>query len=317
MAKKRRRSRGNRRSRRSKYAKSLNYQMHERMQKMNRIGESRHEAKRQSIDGKTEGIFSKSTYDNYKQVSVQFVKWLKENHAEIKHIDDVPRSVLIEYLQEREERGLSPHTISRDLAALNKLFGTDITKKEAGLSQRSYKEITRSREQKDYNKQYNPKNWQKQIDMARAFGIRRESFVTGDYRLREGSLYRVDGKLYVAVVEKGGKFRNAEVREDMQKTIEQHFPNIQEREALYTEHEFREAYAKGELGSALFDRYTSKIDNHAFRREYAQEKYKELVNRLKDPKKDYYKEYDKRAIAEVSKNLGHNRLRVVVEHYLR
>lgn len=317
MAKKRRRSRGNRRSRRSKYSKSLNHQMHERMQKMNRIGESRHEAKQQSIDGKTEGIFSKSTYDNYKQVSVQFVKWLQANHSEIKHVDDVPRSVLIEYLQEREKGGLSPNTLSRDLGALNKLFGTDITKKEAGLSQRSYKKITRSREQKDYNKQYNPKNWQKQIDIARGFGIRRESFVTGDYRLREGSLYRVNDKLYVAVVEKGGKFRNVEVREDMQKTIEQHFPNVQERETLYSEREFREAYEKGELGSVLFDRYTSKIDNHALRREYAQEKYKEIVNRLKDARNDYYKEYDKRAIAEVSKNLGHNRLRVVVKHYLR
>src|SRR5690625_1322559 len=76
----RRRSRGNRRSRRSKYSKSLGYQMHERMQKMNRIGQSRHEAKKESVDGKTDGIHSKSTYDNYKQVSVQFVRWLQEKH---------------------------------------------------------------------------------------------------------------------------------------------------------------------------------------------------------------------------------------------
>src|SRR5699024_4102594 len=118
--------------------------MHERRQTMTRIGENKHESKQQSHDGKREGILSNTTYDNYKQVSLQMVAWLKAYHRDIKHIDDVPRNVIIDYLQKRQNEGMSPNTLSRDLGAVNKLFNANITKKEAHLAQRSYKEITRS-----------------------------------------------------------------------------------------------------------------------------------------------------------------------------
>src|SRR5699024_10791793 len=134
------RKRGNRKSRRSKYSKSLGQQMHARMQAMTRMGENKHEAKQQAPDGKPEGICSKTTYDNYTQVSMQMVAWLKAYHRDIKHIDDVPRHVIIDYLQKRQNEGMSPNTLSRDLGAVNQLFRTDITKKEANLAPRSYKE---------------------------------------------------------------------------------------------------------------------------------------------------------------------------------
>src|SRR5699024_10200339 len=290
--------------------------MHERMQAMTRMGKNKHEAKQQAPDGKPEGIFSKTTYDNYKQVSLQMVAWLKEYHRNINHIDDVPRLVIIDYLQKRQHEGMSPNTLSRDLGAVNKLFRTDMTKKEANLASRSYKEITRSRSEKAYNKNYNPKNYEQQIAVAKAFGLRRESFVTGDYRLKEGSIYQHNDRIYTAVVEKGGKFRNVEARLDMQEQIKQHF-QLREQPRLYSEQAFKEAYRIGKLGKNLFASYTTKIDNHALRREYAQKKYQELENKLRDAKQDYYQQYDQRAIAEVSRYLGHNRSRIIVEHYLR
>ena len=124
------------------------------------------------------------------------------------------------------------------------------------------------------------------------------------------------GKVFAAVIEKGGRFRNVEGREDMQKQIKEHF-NLRELSRVFSEKGFKEAYYTGKLGKNLFERYTTKIDNHAMRREYAQKKYLELEAKLQIPKKDYYQQYDKRAINEVSKQLGHNRLRVIVEHYLR
>ena len=310
------RKRGNRKSRRSKYSQSLHQQMHEHMQSMVRIGENKHKAKQTSLDGSTEGIFSKSTYDNYKQVSAQFIAWLKEQYSNIKHIDDLPRGVVMEYLQQRQQEGLSSNTLSRDLGAVNKLFGFHITKQEAGLKQRSYKTITRSRDDKAYNQQYNPANYTKQIAVAKAFGLRRESFITGDYRLKEGSIYKCQGKVFAAVIEKGGRFRNVEGREDMQKQIKEHF-NLRELSRVFSEKDFKEAYHIGKLGKNLFEKYTTKIDNHALRREYAQKKYQELEQKLSDPKRDYYQQYDRRTINEVSKQLGHSRFRVVVEHYLR
>ena len=108
------------------------------------------------------------------------------------------------------------------------------------MAQRSYKEITRSRSEKAYNKHYNPKNYEQQIAVAKAFGLHRESFVTGDYRLKEGSIYQHNDTVYAAVVEKGGKFRNVEVRFDMQEQIQQHF-HLRGKSCLYNEQTFKKS----------------------------------------------------------------------------
>src|SRR5699024_3520925 len=195
------RKRGGRRGRSGKgrvRQESLNHQLHNRMQQINRIGESRHEAKEKAKDGLTPGIHSASTYDSYKQVSAQFSNWVKENHADIKRLHDVKREHVVEYLQQRDQSGLSAQTVSRDLGALNKLLDKDITKKEAKLTQRSYKTIERSRVEREHDKKYNPKNYEKEIQLAKATGIRRESFVKGDYRLKEGSIYEHNNTVFVA-----------------------------------------------------------------------------------------------------------------------
>src|SRR5699024_11572774 len=113
----------------------------------------------------------------------------------------------------------------------------------------------------------------------------------------------------------GGKFRNLVARFDMQVHIKRHF-QLRDQPRLYSEKAIKIAYRIGKLGKNLFVSYTTKIDNHALRREYAKKKYQEMENKLRDAKQDYYQQYDQRAIAEVSKYLGHNRSRVIVEHYL-
>jgi hypothetical protein len=115
------------------------------------------------------------------------------------------------------------------------------------------------------------------------------------------------------VIEKGGKFRNAPCLESMKATIERDFPNVKERN-LFTKEEFKESYEK--LGNNLFDRYISKIDNHAFRHEYARNLYNQIVSNRLYVRSDY-RGYDESILREVSKALGHNRPSVVVEHYLR
>ncbi len=54
---------------------------------------------------------------------------------------------------------VASYTISKDMAALNKLFNTHICKKDAGIKSRSYKDITRSRGEKAHDKKYNPDNY--------------------------------------------------------------------------------------------------------------------------------------------------------------
>lgn len=65
----------------------------------------------------------------------------------------------------------------------------------------------------------------------------------------------------------------------------------------------------------MFEKYSRAINNHKYRREYAQEMYKQYLKGRKDKKN--WRGYDKEALEWVSKNLGHNRLDVVVYHYMR
>jgi len=305
---------------------SLKYQISQRLQELNRIGESKHQAKqdyRRACENanlkwnpaKADGIFSYKTMDAYRQSAIEFSSWLKQNHPEIKDINNIKKEHAIAYLRQRQEQGKSAWTISKDMSALNKIFNLNVTKKEAGLRSRSYKDTERSRVSRSHDTKYNAKNYERQIAFARAFGCRRESIVGGQYQVKDVSLFRHNNKIYASLIEKGGRYREAPCLASMQSQIEKMFPNIQEREPL-TKQQFQELYQSSQ--GYLFDRYTTKIDNHAFRHEYARNLYQELLEqRDQDRQEELYRGYNKEVLREVSEALGHSRLSVVVEHYLR
>jgi len=114
------------------------------MEKLKCIGESKRQAKKEYRQyckennikynsAKTVGIHSCSTYENYKQVSMKFIRYVRDNYREIKDINSISRSHAEEYLLHRQDQNLSSNTISRDLSALNKLFNFKIEKCEIGL----------------------------------------------------------------------------------------------------------------------------------------------------------------------------------------
>lgn len=300
--------------------KSLNHQFHERMQALNCIGESRHLAKQEYKQyckdhgmpynpSKTAGIHSYNTYETYKQTSKEFCSWLKQQHPDIKNIQGVSKDICVDYLKSRQER-CSAYTVSKDMAALNKLLGHDIRKAEAGLQQRSYKDITRSRQERAHDSRIDLNRHSNQIMMSKAFGLRRESIATGQYALKDVSIYQKNNGVYCSVIEKNGRYRNAPCLDEYKEVLKQKF-NITERDHLTSE-QFKELYRSSP--NKIFDEYDKKIDNHAYRAEYATNLYKQLA----DPNAtELYRGYDKEALSEVSQALGHNRLSVVVEHYLR
>ncbi|MBT2695430.1 site-specific integrase [Bacillus sp. ISL-55] len=306
---------------------SLFHQINKHMnQNLNRIGQSKHEAKRhyrqecekRSIQwnpAKAPGIHSIKTMEAYKQTAQEFSHWMKKHYPEVKNIQDVERQHTKMYLEERQERGKSPWTVSKDMSAFNKIFNHNLTKQECGLQLRSYRDAERSRVNREHDRKYNPENYRQQIDFAKAFGVRRESIYRGNYQVKDVSLYRYDGKIYVSVIEKGGRYREAPCLDRMQATIEQHFPHIPERDPL-TKEQFQDLYNNSQ--TYLFDNYTNKIDNHAFRHEYARNLYEELQEQA-PPERDItlYRGYDREILQEVSEALGHSRVSVVVEHYLR
>lgn len=282
--------------------RKLDYQMHLRMEQMKCIGESRHQAKHEykemlhvgeHANNKTIGIHSYKTYDAYKQTSIEFSRYMKTNHKDVKDISQVKEVHAVEYLQHRQRDGKSSYTISKDMAALNKLYYFEITKKMAGIKKRSYKDITRSRLSREHDRKYNPNNYADQITLAKATGCRRESVLVIDakrFTWKNG----LPDKIYLK--EKGGKERYAtiigEYKEEIKRIIESSNSN-----------------------HPLFEKYTKKIDNHALRGEYAKQRYTEILGGRSDQKD--YRGYDSRVLKVLTRDLGHNRYDVVVYNYLR
>lgn len=308
---------------------SLKYQITQRLQKLDRTGESKHHAKERYRDAceashipwnpaLAEGVYSHQTTNAYRQTGFEFVAWIKEQHPEIRDINAITKEHAINYLQTRDTY-CSAYTVSKDMSAINKLLEFNLNKKDIGLKERSYKDTTRSRTPSPEDRKYNPANWERQITVARAFGVRRESIVGGQYQVKDVSLFKRDGRVYISVIEKGGRYNEKPCLKSMQNQIEKMYPDIQERGKLNKE-EFKEIYRDRDSSEKLFDRYTRKIDNHAFRAQYARDYYKELVEeKLASGQqiKSDYRGFDKELILKVSEALSHNRPSVVVEHYMR
>jgi hypothetical protein len=278
----------------------IDYQMHCRMEQMKCIGESRDDAKKEykemmgkNPSNRTMGIHSFLSYDAIKQTSIEFTRYLKVKDKSIKDVSHIKKEHVEEYLKNRQDKGISAATISKDMAALNKLFNLHITKKECGIKNRSYKDITRSRGPKAHDSKYNPKNYKEQITLAKACGYRRESVlvVTPERVIwKDGLPYKVH------LIEKGGRERDATILKCDREKVK----NI---------------LIGKRKGKPMFTKYTTKIDNHAFRREYAQNRYKELVKEQGSDSKSY-RGFDPKILRKLSHDLGHNRLNVTIYNYL-
>jgi hypothetical protein len=239
------------------------------------------------------GIHSYNTYESYKQTSKEFISFIKETYPDIRDIKEIKEKHIGEYLKNRNDKGLSAWTVSKDLAALNKLFNADLTKKDLNLKQRKHEEITRSRGESVNDSRYNKINYKYQIVFAKGSGARRESILKvkpKDFKIIEG--YPVS----VFLKEKGGRERQATILKEYRKALK----NIIEDKPT---------------NKPIFKKYSKAIDNHSFRSIYASKRYHELVKMKGYDSRDY-KGYDKELILKVSRDLGHNRLNVVVDHYL-
>lgn len=244
-------------------------------------------------NNRTVGIHSYKTYTAYKQTSMAFIKYMRNDHKEVKDIVDIKREHVIEYLQTRQNEGKSSYTISKDMAALNKLLFLEVTKKDAGIKKRTYKDVTRSRLPRKHDGKYNPSNYKEQILFAKSTGCRRQSILKvtpEDFVWKEGL------PVSVGLLEKGGKERYATILKE-------------------SRDELKSIIESKNVKGLLFQKYTKKIDNHAFRAEYAKSRYIEILSNRYD-KKDY-RGFDKEVLRVLTKDLGHNRLDVVVYHYLR
>lgn len=271
------------------------------------IGESRYEAKRAAHEQNpstwtvtTEKIHAHTTRADYQQHVLAFANWARQQEG-IRTLEalDAQSSVLAaRYLSERLAAGQSPYTLQAIRAALRLFFSNRALAGDVQLPRRKREGITRSRGPAQRDSHFQPDNWQPLIQTLQGIGLRRsevEALQARDVRQTE------DGRAEVSVhAGKGGRPRTVIAR------------------AGYTQIVLAAVEGK-EPTERVFPRVPDRLDVHALRREFAQGLYQELSGRPLPPAHGRLRptDYDLEAAELVSKQLGHNRVDVVLRHYLR
>ena len=217
------------------------------------------------------------------------------NSPEVKNINDVDEGHVIKFIQSRAEEAYSPSTYSKDMAALNKIFNKEVTKSDCDDANRSYKTIENNRKLQQPNEKINFDNYKSEISMIQATGIRRSSLET---ITKDSFKYDTNGTpTHICVTEKGGRYREAEIRESYREEI-------------------REIVEKAG-NERVFEHIPNRLPTHRFRQEYAEKLYEEKLEKIENTEdREQYRGYDREILREVSENLGHNREDVIVYHYL-
>lgn len=266
-----------------------------------------------------EGIHSIKTCESYRATARLFGDYLKEQG--VRNISDISREHVDGFMQSRSH--LSPYTYSRELSAINKMLDTRYTVRDFGLSHRSYRDISNNRglAQRDTSDALRNKQ---QLDFVRACGMRRESID----RITPADFIRDQNGQCIGIhlIEKGGRERNAIIIEqDRQRITEQ----------------VNQAILQSGEHVAMFKQVDSNANPHYDRAEYAQRLYNDLMQ-AQAQERDYYqgmrdifineqaheracaryhneivRGFNRDVMADVSQNLGHNRIDVVLYHYLK
>lgn len=279
--------------------KTLAHQIKTRLLSLTRYGDSKHEAKKQTRHPK--GIFSVKSFQNYLEKCLLFAEWAKNTHG-ARDLQDLP-PLMDKYMRYRKTvtKGdgqlLSAWTLKLDKAAMQKLFEKEGYKVTEPLPPRKRKDITKNRSD---IKDFNEKKHSLLVRLGKSCGARREEIMNLKYS-------NIDAEAGTVLIEngKGGKMRLIHV---LDKTILE--------ELVSGPHD---------LDDKLFNSVPSRYPEHRYRRFYAQTLYKQLARPIEDiPRCERYYcrgdykgvVYDRKAMLQVSVELGHSRTSVIASHYL-
>ncbi|MDF2883418.1 MAG: hypothetical protein K0R54_3975 [Clostridiaceae bacterium] len=281
--------------------KSLLYQVKGVLQGQLKIGQSRHSSKHGEGTHSPEGIFSWATYNTYLKQCTEFSEWVK-NKYNCKTLDQA-KQYATEYVEGRVDAGLSAWTTKLDASALAKLYKT--TSKDLGIKTptRHRVNVKRSRGVKNHDKYFSEYNNKDLVGFGKGTGLRRRELGA----VTPGDIYKSGGQVFVHVKNgKGGKVREVPVLPE----YESHVLDC----------------IKGKSpNEPIFYKIDNRMDEHSYRAEYANAWYVQLARSIDSvPKADKYicrndkagVVYEKKAMLQVSRYLGHNRIDVIAQSYL-
>ena len=331
------------------YSKDLHQQAYERLQGMLSFGESKKEAVANGTD--REKIFSFNTYKSYWKHIKYFLKYVRENYPKCTTLKKAKKYVN-EWLQQRADQGLSAWTVQLEAKALGKLYGISPDDENYFKPpKRNREDIKRSRGDRVRDRHFSKTNNDELIKFCRGTGLRRmelENLRGKDLVSREqieAEIARIEAipedQRPAALTKRLGMLQDTRLfqegyfvhvrngkggRERLSPIIGKNAEQIIER--------IRETPAEEKVWQFVHQC----ADIHSYRADYATAIYKGHARKIEEipydkvnqgtgrryqgdvyvcRKDEARKKLDRAAMLVCSKALGHNRVEVVANNYIR
>lgn len=333
------------------YSIDLHQQAYNKLTAMQAFGES----KKQAIENGTDKdkIFSFNTYKTYWKHIKYFTKWIQDNHPECTTLK-AARKHINEWLQTRVDQELSAWTIQTEAKALGKLYG--IQPDDPDYFQppkRRRQDIKRSRVDAERDRHFSITNNDEFIKFCKGVGGRRAAIE----KLKADDLWsrsEMEEELRKAEMGKGiiigdGDENVIENIKDALKVFPDqdyfiHFVRDKGGRSRFSpivgknKQQIIERMENTPSGEKVWQRVPKNADIHSYRGDYATYIYKKYARKIEDipydkvnkgtgkayqsgvyvcRKDESGKKLDKEAMLICSKALGHNRLEVVANNYIR
>ena len=331
------------------YSKDLHQQAYDRLTGMQAFGESKKEAV--SAGAEKEKIFSFSTYKAYWKHTKYFIKYIKENHPECTTLKSA-RKYVNEWLQTRVDQNLSAWTVQLEAKAMGKLYG--IAPDDENYfkpPKRNREDIKRSRGDRVRDKHFSKTNNDELIKFCRGTGLRRKELqeLRGKDLVSKEQIETEISQLQCIPEEQRAPSvtKRLEMLQDARMFDEGWYVHVRNgkggRERLSpiigkNAEQIIERIAGTPAEETVWQHVHNSADIHGYRADYATAIYKAHARDIKDipydkinrgtgkryqsqvytcRKDEAGKKLDKAAMLICSKALGHNRISVVADNYIR
>lgn len=331
------------------YSKDLHQQAYDRLTGMQAFGESKKEAVANGTE--KEKIFSFNTYKSYWKHTKYFIKYIKENHPECTTLKSAKKYVN-EWLQARVDQGLSAWTVQLEAKAMGKLYGISPDDENYFKPpKRNREDIKRSRGDRARDKHFSKTNNDELIKFCKGTGLRRAEL--GELRGKdlvtreqiEAEIAQLESRPAAELTPVDTK--RLEMLQDTRLFEGDYFTHIRNgkggRERMSpiigpNTEQIVERIKNTPAEEKVWQHIHQSADIHGYRAEYATIIYKAKARAIEEipydrvnrgtgrkyqsevytcRKDEAGRKLDKAAMLVCSKALGHNRIEVVANNYIR
>lgn len=331
------------------YSKDLHQQAYDRLTGMQAFGESKKEAVANGTE--KEKIFSFNTYKSYWKHTKYFIKYIKENHPECTTLKSAKKYVN-EWLQTRVDQGLSAWTVQLEAKAMGKLYGISPDDENYFKPpKRNREDIKRSRGDRVRDKHFSKTNNDELIKFCKGTGLRRAEL--GELRGKD-LVTREQIEVEISQLESRSAAeltpadtKRLEMLQDTRLFEGDYFTHVRNgkggRERMSpiigpNTEQIVERIKSTPAEEKVWQHIHQSADIHGYRAEYATIIYREKARAIEEipydrvnrgtgrkyqsevytcRKDEAGRKLDKAAMLVCSKALGHNRIEVVANNYIR